>query len=103
MSQPRAPRGFVARRIYQLRHAPQPVFRAVLASSATRLGDARGSVSQIAFGNDTAYRHYAVVFLETKGIFNGARHVQLAEARLARSPSYVVPEALGMKIGRAHV
>lgn len=35
MSQPRAPRGFVARRIYQLRHAPQPVFRAVLASSAT--------------------------------------------------------------------
>ena len=27
---------------------------------------------------------------------NGSRHVQLAEARLARSPSYVVPEALGM-------
>lgn len=30
-----APRGFVGRRIYQLRHAPRPVFRAVLANGVT--------------------------------------------------------------------
>jgi hypothetical protein len=29
------PRGFLARRIYQLRHAPRPVFRAVLANGIT--------------------------------------------------------------------
>jgi len=31
----RRPRGFVAKRLYQLQHAPRPVFRAVLVSVAT--------------------------------------------------------------------
>ncbi|MEY4666419.1 MAG: hypothetical protein RIQ87_199 [Chloroflexota bacterium] len=35
MASSRQPRGFIARRIYQLRHAPRPVFRAVLANTAT--------------------------------------------------------------------
>lgn len=34
-SRRRAPRGFVARRIFQLQHAPRPVFRAVLANGVT--------------------------------------------------------------------
>jgi hypothetical protein len=35
MASSRQPRGFIARRIYQLRHAPRPVFRAVLANTGT--------------------------------------------------------------------
>jgi len=35
MARPPAPRGFVAKRAYQLRHAPRPVFRAVLSNSLT--------------------------------------------------------------------
>ena len=36
MKQERAPRGFFGKRLYQLQHAPRPVFRAVLASAADR-------------------------------------------------------------------
>ena len=32
MGEPRRPRGFVGRRIYQLLHAPRPVFRAVFSN-----------------------------------------------------------------------
>jgi len=33
----RAPRGFIGKRLYQLQHAPRPVFRAVLASGGSGL------------------------------------------------------------------
>jgi len=33
----RAPRGFIGKRVYQLQHAPRPVFRAVLASGGSGL------------------------------------------------------------------
>ena len=32
MAKPRQPRGFIGRRIYQLLHAPKPVFRAVFSN-----------------------------------------------------------------------
>jgi len=32
MDKPRRPRGFISRRIYQLMHAPKPVFRAVFSN-----------------------------------------------------------------------
>ncbi len=37
MSGNRAPRGFFGKRLYQLQHAPRPVFRAVLASGGSGL------------------------------------------------------------------
>ena len=37
MQQRRGPRGFIGKRLYQLQHAPRPVFRAVLASGASAL------------------------------------------------------------------
>ena len=37
MSGRRAPRGFFGKRLYQLQHAPRPVFRAVLASGGSGL------------------------------------------------------------------
>jgi hypothetical protein len=35
MSGTRAPRGFVGKRIYQMQHAPRPIFRAVAASAGS--------------------------------------------------------------------
>jgi hypothetical protein len=37
MSAPRGPRGFFGKRLYQLQHAPRPVFRAVVASGGSGL------------------------------------------------------------------
>ena len=37
MKQGREPRGFFGKRLYQLQHAPRPVFRAVLASGGSAL------------------------------------------------------------------
>ena len=37
MKQGRGPRGFFGKRLYQLQHAPRPVFRAVLASGGSAL------------------------------------------------------------------
>jgi hypothetical protein len=37
MKQGRRPRGFFGKRLYQLQHAPRPVFRAVLASGGSAL------------------------------------------------------------------
>ncbi|MFM8557486.1 MAG: WD40/YVTN/BNR-like repeat-containing protein, partial [Betaproteobacteria bacterium] len=67
-----------------------------IASGATGLANARGSVSQVGFANNTAYRHYAVVFTETKGSVAGKSYLLLAEARLGRTAPMPVPEALGM-------
>ena len=69
-----------------------------VAAGATGLANARGSVSQVGFANDTAYKHYAVVFTETKGSVGGKRYLQLSEARLGRTAPVVVPEAVVVKI-----
>jgi hypothetical protein len=37
MQQERGPRGFFGKRLYQLQHAPRPVFRAVIASGGSAL------------------------------------------------------------------